>query len=216
MSYEREHRSRLPPRRFVRLAWYAHRGLYHVTGGRVGLWRAKSNRWGTLRLTTTGRRTGRERSVILGYYEDGPNLVTLAMNGWAEASRRGGSTSKSIPKQESTSPTVRARSRHAPPKEKNALACGPGGGRSTRGWTPTRRCGRRRLRSLSRASAHACPMTRPEHLGLRAAAEGGQCPASPRSRARQLQRALHRPSARSHCTRGGSAGGGCARPLLPH
>jgi deazaflavin-dependent oxidoreductase (nitroreductase family) len=38
-----------------------------------------------MRLTTTGRRTGQERSVILGYYEDGPNLVTLAMNGWADA-----------------------------------------------------------------------------------------------------------------------------------
>jgi deazaflavin-dependent oxidoreductase (nitroreductase family) len=37
-----------------------------------------------MRLTTIGRRTGRERSAILGYYEDGPNLVTLAMNGWAE------------------------------------------------------------------------------------------------------------------------------------
>ena len=37
-----------------------------------------------MRLTTTGRRTGQERSVILGYYEDGPNLVTMAMNGWAE------------------------------------------------------------------------------------------------------------------------------------
>jgi deazaflavin-dependent oxidoreductase (nitroreductase family) len=36
-----------------------------------------------MRLTTMGRRTGEERSVILGYYEDGPNLVTMAMNGWA-------------------------------------------------------------------------------------------------------------------------------------
>ncbi|MGH8926004.1 MAG: nitroreductase family deazaflavin-dependent oxidoreductase [Acidimicrobiia bacterium] len=36
-----------------------------------------------MRLTTTGRRTGHERKVILGYYEDGPNLVTMAMNGWA-------------------------------------------------------------------------------------------------------------------------------------
>ena len=26
-----------------------------------------------------------ERSAILGYYEDGANLVTLAMNGWAES-----------------------------------------------------------------------------------------------------------------------------------
>jgi deazaflavin-dependent oxidoreductase (nitroreductase family) len=36
-----------------------------------------------MRLKTVGRRTGRERSAILGYYEDGPNLVTTAMNGWA-------------------------------------------------------------------------------------------------------------------------------------
>jgi F420H(2)-dependent quinone reductase len=37
-----------------------------------------------MRVTTIGRRSGRERSVILGYVEDGPNLVTLAMNGWGE------------------------------------------------------------------------------------------------------------------------------------
>jgi deazaflavin-dependent oxidoreductase (nitroreductase family) len=36
-----------------------------------------------LRLTTTGRRTGKERRAILGYFEDGPNLITMAMNGWA-------------------------------------------------------------------------------------------------------------------------------------
>jgi len=36
-------------------------------------------------LTTIGRRTGDEREVILGYFEDGPNLVTMAMNGWADA-----------------------------------------------------------------------------------------------------------------------------------
>jgi F420H(2)-dependent quinone reductase len=33
---------------------------------------------------STGRRTGRERSAILAYLEDGPNLFTLAMNGWAD------------------------------------------------------------------------------------------------------------------------------------
>jgi deazaflavin-dependent oxidoreductase (nitroreductase family) len=63
----------------------AHRALFRLTGGRRGLWRAKPGTWGTMRLTTVGRRTGRERSAILGYYEDGPNLVTLAMNGWGEA-----------------------------------------------------------------------------------------------------------------------------------
>ncbi len=85
MSNAREPKARLPPRWFVRLAWHTHRAAYRVTGGRVGLWRAKPHRWGTLRLTTTGRRTGQERSVILGYLEDGPNLLTLAMNGWADA-----------------------------------------------------------------------------------------------------------------------------------
>lgn len=84
MSDERKHRPRLPPRWFVRLAWYTHRAIFRVSMGRVGLWRPRSNRWGTLRLTTTGRRTGMERSVILGYLEDGSHLVTLAMNGWAD------------------------------------------------------------------------------------------------------------------------------------
>ncbi len=81
---DEEQRAWLPPRWFVLLAWYTHRALYRVTGGRVGLWRPKEDRWGTARLTTTGRRTGQERSVMVGYFEDGPNLVTMAMNGWAE------------------------------------------------------------------------------------------------------------------------------------
>lgn len=83
MSNERERPARLPPRWVIRLAWKVHRAVYRVTGGRVGLWSPKPNRWGTMRLTTIGRRTGEERSVILGYLQDGPNLVTLAMSGWA-------------------------------------------------------------------------------------------------------------------------------------
>jgi deazaflavin-dependent oxidoreductase (nitroreductase family) len=75
---------RLTPRLFVRTAWVVHRIYYRLTRGRRGLWRPKVNRWGTMRLTTIGRRSGRERSAILGYYEDGPNLVTMAMNGWAD------------------------------------------------------------------------------------------------------------------------------------
>ena len=74
----------LPPRWFVRLAWVVHRAIYRLTGGRLGLGLPKVDRWGTMRLTTVGRRTGKERSAILGYYEDGPNLVTMAMNGWAD------------------------------------------------------------------------------------------------------------------------------------
>jgi deazaflavin-dependent oxidoreductase (nitroreductase family) len=37
-----------------------------------------------MRLKTIGRRTGRQRVAILGYIDDGPNLVTLAMNGWMD------------------------------------------------------------------------------------------------------------------------------------
>ena len=84
MPDERKQKAKMPPRWFVRLAWSTHRGLYRVTGGRVGLWRPKAGRYGMMRLTTIGRRTGQERSVILGYFEDGPNLVTMAMNGWAD------------------------------------------------------------------------------------------------------------------------------------
>ncbi|GAA1941306.1 nitroreductase/quinone reductase family protein [Agromyces allii] len=75
---------RIPPRWFVRSAWVVHRGLYRATRGRKGLWPATSERWGAMRLTTTGRRSGLERVAIVAYLEDGPNLVTLAMNGWAE------------------------------------------------------------------------------------------------------------------------------------
>jgi deazaflavin-dependent oxidoreductase (nitroreductase family) len=38
-----------------------------------------------LRLRTVGRLSGKERTAILGYFEDGPDLVTMAMNGWADA-----------------------------------------------------------------------------------------------------------------------------------
>ena len=74
----------LPPKWFIRVAWRVHRGLYRISGGRF-LWAPSNKRgYGALRLTTTGRTSGQERSVILGYLEDGPNLVTLAMNGWIE------------------------------------------------------------------------------------------------------------------------------------
>ena len=75
---------RVPPRWFVRFFWTAHRFVYKDTGGRLGLRRARPDRWGMLRLRTIGRRTGKERSVILGYLDDGPNMVLVAMNGWAD------------------------------------------------------------------------------------------------------------------------------------
>ena len=74
----------IPPPWIVHTFWRAHRALYRVSGGRFLWTTASKRRWGALRLTTIGRRSAQERSVILGYLEDGPDLVTLAMNGWDE------------------------------------------------------------------------------------------------------------------------------------
>jgi F420H(2)-dependent quinone reductase len=76
----------LPPRPLIRTVWFLHRFAHRVTGGRFGLSQPKAGAtMGMLRLTTIGRRSGRERTAIVGYFEDGANLVTLAMNGWGEA-----------------------------------------------------------------------------------------------------------------------------------
>jgi deazaflavin-dependent oxidoreductase (nitroreductase family) len=72
------------PRWLVRTIWAAHRTAYRLTAGRFGLRAPAANRWGMLRLTTTGRRSGRTRVAILGYLEDGERLLIPAMNGWAD------------------------------------------------------------------------------------------------------------------------------------
>jgi deazaflavin-dependent oxidoreductase (nitroreductase family) len=75
---------KVPPPWFVHTAWRVHRALYRLSSGRF-LWTTSNKRgWGALRLTTIGRKSGQERSVIIGYLEDGPNLIALAMNGWDE------------------------------------------------------------------------------------------------------------------------------------
>ncbi len=72
------------PRWLVRTIWIVHRALYSLTGGRFGLRPSTANQWGMLRLRTVGRRSGKERVAIVGFIEDGPNLMTPAMNGWAD------------------------------------------------------------------------------------------------------------------------------------
>ena len=74
----------VPPPWFIHIFWRVHRWLNRVSGGRF-LWTPESKRgWGALKLTATGRKSGRDRSVILGYLEDGNDYVVLAMNGWDE------------------------------------------------------------------------------------------------------------------------------------
>lgn len=86
MTAERERTATLPPRLIIRTAWVVHRALYRFSRGRVGLRPPEPGaKFGMMRLRTVGRRSGEPRVAIVGYLEDGPNLVTLAMNGWAEA-----------------------------------------------------------------------------------------------------------------------------------
>jgi deazaflavin-dependent oxidoreductase (nitroreductase family) len=74
-----------PPRILIRSFWILHRAIVRVTRGRIGLARPQSGRrFGMMGLTTIGRRSGQRRMAMIGYYEDGENLVTLAMNGWAD------------------------------------------------------------------------------------------------------------------------------------
>jgi deazaflavin-dependent oxidoreductase (nitroreductase family) len=74
------------PRVFLHTFWALHRALYRATSGRIGLQRPERGaKFGMLRLHTVGRRSGHERIAMVGYFEDGPNLVTLAMNGWGKA-----------------------------------------------------------------------------------------------------------------------------------
>ena len=75
---------RTSPTWFVHTAWRVHRALLRLDRDRF-LWEPGGRRgWGAMQVTTTGRRSGVERSVVLAYLEDGPALVTLAMNGWGE------------------------------------------------------------------------------------------------------------------------------------
>jgi F420H(2)-dependent quinone reductase len=75
---------KLPPRWVIRTAWVVHRFLDRVTRGRAGVRPPTAKDWGMMRLRTVGRRSGAERIAILGYFEDGTNLVTMAMNGWGD------------------------------------------------------------------------------------------------------------------------------------
>jgi deazaflavin-dependent oxidoreductase (nitroreductase family) len=84
MSAETTKPPKLPPVWFKHLFWRVHRFLYRLSGERV-LWTARNKRgWGAMHLTTIGRRSGKQRSVIVGYVEDGSTPVVLAMNGWDE------------------------------------------------------------------------------------------------------------------------------------
>ena len=75
---------KLPPPWFIHTFWRVHRAVHRLSGGRF-LWEPGGRQgWGAMRLTTTGHRSGKERTVIIAYLEDGDDLLGMAMNGWDE------------------------------------------------------------------------------------------------------------------------------------
>ena len=61
---------------------YRHVTLYVVSGGRID---PSNDQAGFLKLTTTGRKSGKERTVILLYIKDGDAYVVTASNGGKDA-----------------------------------------------------------------------------------------------------------------------------------
>jgi deazaflavin-dependent oxidoreductase (nitroreductase family) len=113
----------------------------------VGLWRPSGNRWGTLRLTPTGRRTGRKHSVTIANFADGPNLIAMAMNSWADGEPAWWLNLQAHPDAsvDLVDGPRSVRARVAKGDERSRL-CGADGAGSTRSWTPMRRSGRPRPR----------------------------------------------------------------------
>jgi deazaflavin-dependent oxidoreductase (nitroreductase family) len=75
-----------PPRALIRAIWRGHRLLVRLSGARLGLPAPHpGKRMGMMRVHAIGRNSGESRPVVLGYFDDGDALVTLAMNGWAAA-----------------------------------------------------------------------------------------------------------------------------------
>lgn len=56
--------------------------IYRLTNGRIG---GTMVGLGVLLLTTTGRKSGKERTTPLGYFEEGDEYVIIASNGGADA-----------------------------------------------------------------------------------------------------------------------------------
>jgi deazaflavin-dependent oxidoreductase (nitroreductase family) len=66
---------------FWRMTGKLHTRLYRLTGGRVGHSAGKIT---NLLLTTTGRKSGEQRTVPLAYVADGDRWVVVASNGGAD------------------------------------------------------------------------------------------------------------------------------------
>jgi deazaflavin-dependent oxidoreductase (nitroreductase family) len=73
----------MPPKNnpFIRFLWDFHLWIYRLTGGRIG---ARLLAMPVLLLTTTGRKSGKERINPLSYVRHGDAFLVAASNGGAD------------------------------------------------------------------------------------------------------------------------------------
>ena len=88
-----------------------------------------------------------ERKAILGYFEDGPDLVTMAMNGWADAEPAWWLDLQAHPDVTVDLPGGSRAVTHVQRTRTSGHACGPGGPSTTRISTAMRPGGPERPRS---------------------------------------------------------------------
>jgi deazaflavin-dependent oxidoreductase (nitroreductase family) len=62
----------------MRVAGTLHRGLYRLSGGRIG---GSLGKMAVLLLTTTGRKSGQPRTWPVGYFRDGDRFIVTASAG---------------------------------------------------------------------------------------------------------------------------------------
>ena len=67
-----------PIRLMMRVGGTIHRGMYRISGGRLG---GALGRMPVLLLTTTGRKSGQPRTWPVGYFRDGDHLIITASAG---------------------------------------------------------------------------------------------------------------------------------------
>ena len=154
-------KARVPPRWFVVTAWHVHRWIVRASGRRKGLWPPRPDKWGALRLTTRGRHSGEPRRVIVGYFEDGINLVSIAMNGWGAAEPAWWLNLQAHPEAVvELAGGIRREVLGGRRRARSVNGCGTVGAKSTRTWTATPRDARVRRRSSSSSRAR-----RPDEWG---------------------------------------------------
>lgn len=71
----------IPGPRLMRWMGRVHTQIYRLTGGRIG---AHVDRLDILLLTTTGRKSGEQRTSPLPYFRDGDRFVVVGSNGGSD------------------------------------------------------------------------------------------------------------------------------------